>query len=118
MLTRARVHIIIIALTAALALPQAMQAQQPQAKPQWEHAEGIPASAGAEIGRQPDGAVVRVLDMNIYIELEQPQMVKLFTILGQPVSQMQLPAGTSRFRVPTRGIYILKIGSSTRRITI
>ena len=91
--------------------------QQTASPPQWEQNSTIPADAKASeaVG---DGALVRVHGMHIYVELEQPAAVKLFTILGQPVSSMQLPAGVSRLRLSARGIYILKIGSSTRRITI
>lgn len=96
-------------------LPLNMAAQHPDSKPKWEQTEAPVSDSNRMV--EP-GAAITVQDMNIYIELEQPTNVKLFTILGQPVSQMQLPAGTSRFRVPARGIYILKIGASTRRITI
>ncbi len=61
---------------------------------------------------------VRVRDTYIYVYTGRPTTVRLLTILGQPVSQASLPAGTSRFKVRTRGIYILKAGSVTRRITI
>lgn len=90
-----------------------LSAQQPDRQPRWEQTDGIPSGRPSE--QTPN---VTVQDMYIYVELDQPTQVKLFTILGQPVSQMQLPAGTSRFRVNARGIYILKIGSATRRITI
>lgn len=113
MISRARVHIIIIAAAIALAVV-GVQAQQPAPQSKWEQVDGYVQDAQ----RGADGANVTVRDMHIYVDLEQPASVKLFTILGQPVSTIQLPAGTSRFRVPTRGIYILKIGSSTRRITI
>lgn len=115
MIFRARVHIIIILIASALSLPLTVTAQQPDNRLKWEQTDNSPSP---EVSRQPDGANVRVQDMQIYVELDQPQTVKLFTILGQPISQVQLPAGTSRFRVSARGIYILKIGSSTRRVTI
>lgn len=112
---RARVHIIVITALAALA-PLAATSQSTDPKPKWEQVESSPAS---EHNRPAEsGANVTVRDMYIYVELDQAAPVKLFTILGQPVSQMQLPAGTSRIRVSARGIYILKIGSATRRITI
>ena len=99
------------------AVPLTAPSQQRDSQPKWEHVESAPAEdTGTD--RTLDVANVRVQDMHIYVDLDRPAQVKLFTILGQPVSQMQLPAGTSRFRVAARGIYILKIGSSTRRITI
>lgn len=114
MTSRMRVHIIYIFLLIAACLPQTASAQQHEQLPKWEQTETVVNEAV----KSADGANVRVQDMHIYVELEQPQQVKLFTILGQPVSSMQLPAGTSRIRLSARGIYILKIGSTTRRITI
>ena len=43
---------------------------------------------------------------------------KIFSILGQLISSQQIPAGTHRCRIDSRGIYILKAGPITRRITI
>lgn len=65
-----------------------------------------------------DDVEVAVRDGYIYVSLARPAQVKIFTILGQPVTQATLPAGTSRIKVPARGIYILKTGSATKRITI
>lgn len=105
-------------IVAAAAMPVA--AQNHDTQPKWEQTDNIPGQGRVENrpGADTPSDNVTVRDMYIYVELEQPAAVKLFTILGQPVSQMQLPAGTSRFRVSARGIYILKIGSATRRITI
>ena len=108
--TLARTYIILLTFFVALAVV----GQQPASPPRWEPTENVPAES---LPVEP-GANVSVHDRYIYIELEQPQNVTLFTILGQPVTQMQLPAGTSRLKVNDRGIYILKIGSTTRRITI
>lgn len=98
----------VIAMAAAVFTP-AVAAPAPAAR--WEQVE----TAAADL---PDDAAVTVRDNNIYVTVARPTAVKLFTILGQPVSQATLPAGTSRFKVAARGIYILKLGSSTRRITI
>lgn len=118
MLFRARVHIIYTFIFAvAMAMPLTVSSQQHDGNTKWEQLDTAAEPSPTDIGRN-EGGNVRVQDMYIYIELETPAAVKLFTILGQPVSQMQLPAGTSRFRVSARGIYILKIGSTTRRITI
>lgn len=114
-------HIIIPAILplSAIFCPIKAAAQQHDNPPKWEQTDNLPPAGQTDIARSPDTqANVSVRDMYIYVELEQPTPVKLFTILGQPVSQMMLPSGTSRFRVSARGIYILKIGSATRRITI
>lgn len=59
-----------------------------------------------------------VRDGYIFITTSRPVTVRLYTILGQLVNQQNIGAGTSRFRVGSRGVYILKVGSVTRRITV
>ena len=98
-------RILLLTLAAALTVPATAQ------KSRWEQVETARGDLSEEL------AVV-VRDNYIYITVYRPTAVKLFTILGQPVSQVTLPAGTSRFKVAARGIYILKAGSTTRRITI
>lgn len=57
-------------------------------------------------------------DGYIYIATTHPVAVKVFTILGQAVAQTTLQPGSFRFKLPAKGIYILKIGSTTRRVTV
>lgn len=92
----------------AVAMPAV--AAQPAAN-RWEQMESIES----ELTEQTQ---VSVRSGYIYVSVSQPTQVKLFTILGQPVSSVTLKAGTSRLKVEARGIYILKIGTITRRITI
>ena len=101
-------RILLLTLAAALTVPAT---PAPAQKSRWEQVETAPGDLSEEL------AVV-VRDNYIYVTVYRPTAVKLFTILGQPVSQVTLPAGTSRFKVAARGIYILKAGSTTRRITI
>lgn len=54
----------------------------------------------------------------VYVTTAKPVTVKIFSILGQLISQKTIPAGTSRTLITARGIYILKAGTVTRRITI
>lgn len=61
---------------------------------------------------------VAVSDGYIYLVSQEPVEVRVFTILGQLLSQEKLGAGVHRFHIKSRGIYILKIGSMTRRVTI
>ncbi|MDE6117841.1 MAG: T9SS type A sorting domain-containing protein [Duncaniella sp.] len=61
---------------------------------------------------------VAVSDGYIYLVSQEPVEVRVFTILGQLLSQEKLGAGVHRFHIKSRGIYILKIGSLTRRVTI
>ena len=61
---------------------------------------------------------VRVADSNIILTLSEAAEVKVFTILGQLVARQKLEAGVWSLPISARGIYILKVGSATRRVTI
>lgn len=61
---------------------------------------------------------VAVRGLTIYITAPRPMQVKIFTILGQLIVQQNMPAGTTRLSVNARGIYILKVGDATCRITV
>lgn len=99
----------IVSLTVAAFMATALPAAAPP--PAWE-------TVDAAVTEAVDDLTVTVHDHYIYVSVPRPTGVKLFTILGQPIAQATLPAGTSRFRVGARGIYILKAGSITKRITI
>ena len=96
---------------ASLMMPATTDARCPAPSAKWEQVEAVEATLDDDIH-------VAVRDGYVYVSLSRPMQVKLFTILGQPISQTSLPAGTSRLRVAKRGIYILKAGTATRRITI
>lgn len=87
------------------------------AVPAWEHVQTPPAALVEVIEADSHTATV-VADGYIYIYLAQPAQVKLFSILGQPITTETLPAGVHRLRLSTRGIYLLRAGSTTRRITL
>lgn len=75
----------------------------------WEQVQAVPAPADDEV-------VAEVRDGHLYVWLVHPAKVQLFTILGQPVADASLPAGAYRLKLSSRGIYILKAGSTTKRI--
>lgn len=102
-------RIIILAITALLALSPAAHAagweevvRQP---PQSEHIEA-------------EDVDVAVRDGYVYVSSPHGVQIKVFTILGQTVTQLTARPGIFRFKLPAKGIYILKIGSTTRRITV
>lgn len=103
---------IIPLVVAAVALMAPVAVAAPSQSSRWETVERVVEELSDE------RLDVAVRDQYVYVFTPQPVNVKMFTILGQLVSQASLPAGTSRFKVPTRGIYILKAGTITRRITI
>lgn len=84
----------------------------PPAVPSWEL---VTSSAQSE---DIERIEVQVRDGYIYITTPRSLNVKIFSILGQLISSTKVQAGTSRLKVPARGIYILKAGTFTRRITV
>ena len=71
-----------------------------------------------ETGAIGAGEEMTVSDGYIYLWSEKPVTVKLFSILGQLIAQETVKPGLHRLRIASRGIYILRAGTSTRRITI
>lgn len=65
-----------------------------------------------------DSPEIRVSEGYVYVSTSRTTTVKVFSILGQLISQETIQPGVSRFRLPSRGIYILKVGDITKRITI
>ena len=65
-----------------------------------------------------DEPAVAVHDGYVYVALAQRAEVKIFSILGQSIVQKTLPAGVYRLKLPSRGIYIQRVGSYARRLTV
>ena len=83
--------------------------------PQWEAVQL--ASVGAPVSDQ-DKMEVTVRDGYIYVYAPRAVEVRVMSIVGQLISQKNLPAGVSRLRMKARGIYILKAGDVTLRVTV
>ncbi len=89
-----------------------------EAAARWETVDA-PDRMFTEMRSDPEAqAEMAVRDNFIYIAAPRPVTVKVFTILGQLISQTTLPAGIHRLPMSAKGVYIIKIGSSTRRVTI
>lgn len=84
------------------------------AAPQWEAVQL--ASAGAPADQDKIDVMVR--DGYIYVYTPRAVEVKVMSIVGQLISEKNLPAGVSRLRITARGIYILKAGDVTLRVTV
>lgn len=82
----------------------------------WEDAERFPVQV--EQTSQPDEVAVAVHEGYVYVLVRQTTHVKLFTLLGQVIVQDTLKPGIYRYKLTSRGIYLLKAGTSTRRITL
>ncbi|MDE6378232.1 MAG: T9SS type A sorting domain-containing protein [Duncaniella sp.] len=101
--------ILTLVLAAALSLPAAT--------PRWESVDVVPQQV-AEIVAPGSQVTHAVHDGYIYIIGSSQVQVKVFTILGQLISQETLQPGIHRLRINARGIYLLKLGSATLRVTI
>lgn len=86
------------------------------AAPRWEQV-NAPDRGLTELRSDTDD-IVTVRDSSIYVMCPRSVNVKVFTILGQLICQETLPAGVHRLQMSAKGIYILKIGTATRRVTI
>ncbi|MCM1111609.1 MAG: hypothetical protein NC336_10415 [Clostridium sp.] len=94
----------------------AVLAAQPAA-PRWEQVT-VSTDTIEFRGEGNETIDVTTRDGYIYITTRDQISVKLFTILGQLIIQDTLPAGVHRYRLTSRGIYLLKAGNLTRRITV
>ena len=65
-----------------------------------------------------DGVELYVQDGVIIVRTNHKVQIRIFTILGQLVSQSTLNAGTSELKIASRGIYIIKIGNITHKIAL
>ncbi len=60
---------------------------------------------------------IRVSPGQLVVVTSQPVQIKVFTILGQVVSNESLAAGTSRLQL-SHGVYIVKVGDLTCKIAV
>ena len=65
-----------------------------------------------------DGIEIFGNDGVITIRTQRRIQVRVFTILGQLVSNAVLNPGTSELRIGTHGIYILKMGNITQKVAL
>lgn len=110
----------LIAFLGAMLSFQDMKAQTPPAPAQWLVVETPPESRWvlADDPAAGEKIDVAVRDGHVYVTVNRPMAIKVFTILGQPVATRSIQPGSVRLRLPQRGIYILKAGETTRRVNI
>lgn len=84
--------------------------------PVWEVVTLTDATPRPDSGREL--ADVAVADGKVYITVDRPVSVRVFSILGQLITQKQLAPGRHRLTLGNKGIYILKAGADTRRVNI
>ncbi len=87
------------------------------ATPSWEVAKS-PDQIELADRAESEQIEIRVKDRYVYVTTNEELTVKVYSILGQLISTQTIQPGTYRLQLPSRGIYILKAGTVTRRITI
>lgn len=97
---------LIVGAAAALAAP-----------PAWEEVTSPQPSVVQSFEMEGQTEVV-VRDGYIYIWSQRPVTVKLFSILGQQIHQETVAAGIHRLKINSKGIFILRAGSLTKRVTL
>lgn len=107
--------ILIIALMFVLAVPVSEAAA---GAPLWEVVTltDMPAD-NADISRR-ENVEVEVVEGKILITVDRPVKVEIYSILGQLITSRQVKPGTVRLSLNQRGVYILKAGSTTRRVNL
>ena len=65
-----------------------------------------------------DGVEIYGRNGTITIVTPKRITVRVYTILGQIVSQATLQPGTSELRLGSRGIYLVRIGNITQKVAI
>lgn len=108
-----RKFLVIAALILALVVPDVAVARV-----QWREASGEVQGRCVTDARATDGIEIFQRSGAITIRTQKTVQVKVFTILGQLVSQATLPPGTSELKLATHGIYMIKIGNMTQKVAI
>lgn len=88
-----------------------------EAKP-WEDTSRPNDKEQVRDGIDNEEVEITVHDGWVYVTTQKPVTVKIFTILGQLITSETIKPGTKRIHISSRGIYILRAGTLTRRITI
>lgn len=68
--------------------------------------------------RLSDGVEIYGNNGAIIIRTPRRVQVRVFTILGQLVSQTTLNPGVSELRIGARGIYLVKVGNITQKVAL
>lgn len=83
----------------------------------WEQVRQERLHEGRSVARVTD-IEVRTLNGAILVSSNRQVQVKVFTILGQLISQDTLPAGVSILNLGMHGLFIVKIGDMTCKVAL
>lgn len=74
--------------------------------------------AESRVVAQTEEIEVRTQSGVIIVTTNRAIEIKVFTILGQLVSQEKLSPGTSRLNIGSHGVYIVKVGELTCKVAL
>lgn len=104
---------ILILSVVVLAMPCISQAAR-----SWETLKGSDRMQQSRIVKHTADVEVRAAHGAIIISTAKPVQVRVFSILGQLVSQETLPAGVSVLELNMHGVFIVKIGDTTCKVAL
>lgn len=84
----------------------------------WESLKNTDRLPQSRIVKQTVDIEVRSAGSRIIVTTSRPVQVRVFSILGQLISQETLPAGTSMLELNMHGVFIVKIGDTTCKVAL
>lgn len=84
----------------------------------WESVRNSDRLPQSRVVKQTTELEVRSAGSTIIITTNRPVTVRVFSILGQLISQETLPAGTSMLELNMHGVFIVKIGDTTCKVAL
>ena len=109
-----------LAILLALAGTAHIHAAAPE-PPVWEYvaqSNDADESGTAAVEMRREAVEVSVRDGVVFITVDKPITVQVYSILGQLVTSRRVEHGTVRLTLGRHGVYILKAGGVTRRISV
>lgn len=61
---------------------------------------------------------IRTAGGTIFVNVNRPTHIKIFTILGSQIADDTLQPGSYQFAVPTHGVFIIKTGQLTCKVAV
>lgn len=74
--------------------------------------------ADARVVVSADEVEIKTMNGAIIVSTAHPTHIKVFTILGQLVSQENLSPGVSQLNIGTHGVFIVKVGELTCKVAL
>ncbi len=87
-------------------------------QPKWQHTDIVVSEPSLNDPAEDGGIAIYSQDQAIIIKTERRIEVRVFTILGQLVSQGEVAPGCSILNINSRGIYIVKIDNITQKVVL